>query len=164
MPTNAGDGKDQVARHAAQKGIIETASTVRRRRQYTSGPREETSLLGFLNVLLRHRRIIALCALVGGVILGASAVNSPRMFYAYSSFTVRGARAPSQLSAVAAQLGLTMGSLDENQSLAFYGDLVTSGVILRPVSRKAYKSSPGGSEKPLASFFGIEDKNSELAA
>lgn len=164
MPTSAADGKNQVARHAAQKGVIESASTIRRRRQYTNGPREETSLLGFLNVLLKHRRAVAVCALVGGVILGASAMSSPRMFHAFSSFTVRGARGPSQQSAVATQLGLTMGSLDENQSLAFYGDLVTSGVILGPVSRKPYKSSPSGSDRPLASFFGIEEKNPDVAA
>jgi len=164
MPTNAGDGKDQVARHAAQKGIIDTASTIRRRRQYTNGPREETSLLGFLNVLLRHRGLVALCSIVGGVLLGASAVNAPRMFFAFSSFTVRGAKAPSQLSGVAQQLGLTMGSLDENQSLAFYGDLVTSGVILGPVARKPYKTSAQGSEQSLASVFGIEEKNPNVAA
>lgn len=164
MPTSPPDGRDQVTHHAAQRGVIESASTIRRRRQYTSGPREETSLLGFLNVLLRHRGVITVCALIGGVILGATALSSPRLFHAFSSFTVRGARSPSQLSGVAAQLGLTMGSFDENQSLAFYGDLVTSGVILGPVSRKAYRSSPRGSERPLASFFGIEEKNPDIAA
>lgn len=165
MPTNAGGGVDQVARQPRQNVVIESGPTIRRRRQYTNGPREETSLLGFLNVVLRHRRVIALCALVGGLILGVSALNSPRMFMAYASFTVRGARAPSQLSAVAAQLGLTMGSLDENQSLTFYGDLVTSGAILGPVSRKPYTSSTrGAGDSSLASFFGIDEKNSGLAA
>jgi uncharacterized protein involved in exopolysaccharide biosynthesis len=164
MPTSAADGLDQVARQPAQKSMIENAP-IRRRRPYTNGPREETSLLGFVNVVLRHRGLVALCALVGGVILGASSLGSPRMFMAYSAFTVRGTRAPSALSAAATQLGLTVGALDESQSLAFYGDLVTSGAILGPVSRKPYRSlTTGPSEKPLASFFGIDEENRGLAA
>ncbi len=165
MPTNAAGGVDHVARQPKQNGLIENAQTIRRRRQYTTGPREETSLLAFLNILLLHRRLIAVCALVGGVILGVSAFDSPRFFMAYASFTVRGARAPSQLSAVATQLGLTLGSLDENESLAFYGDLVTTGAILAPVTRMPYTTSArGGGERSLAAFFGIDEKDPGVAA
>jgi uncharacterized protein involved in exopolysaccharide biosynthesis len=164
MPTNAAGGLDHVARQPKQNGLIEKAPTLRRRRQYTDGPREETSLLGFVNILLLHRGLIAVCALVGGVILGVSAFDSPRWYMAYASFTVRGAKAPSQLSAVATQLGLTLGSLDENQSLSFYGDLVTTGAILGPVSRTLYTDSlRGGGEKPLAAYFGIHEKNPGVA-
>jgi len=148
-----------------QKGIVEDRPTARRRRPYTGGPREETSLLGFVNVVLRHRRVITLCALAGGAILGASSLNSRRLFAAYSSFTIRGTRPPSQLSAVAARLGITVGGLDESESLAFYGDLVRSRSILGPVSRKLYSSSvAGGNERPLTWFFGIHEKDSALAA
>ena len=166
MPTNAGaGGVDRVARQPMQNGSIESAPTIRRRRQYTTGAREETSLLGFLNILLVHRRLIAVCAVVGAVILGVRAFDSTRFFRAYASFTVRGARSPSQLSAVATQLGLTMGSLDENQSLAFYADLVTTNAILAPVARMPYSTSArGGGERPLAAFFGIDERNPGVAA
>ena len=76
-----------------QKGIIEGSPIIGRRRRYTDGPREETSLLGFINVLLRHRRLIAVCALTGAVILGVSALDATRMFLAYATFTVSGSRA-----------------------------------------------------------------------
>lgn len=156
---------DQVTRQGLQKNAAESGPTIRRRMQYTNGPREETSLLGFVNVVLLHRRVVALCALAGGAILGGAALNTPRLFLAQSAFTIRGVRSPSQLSAVATRLGLTVGFLDESQSLAFYGDLVTSGAILGPVSRKLYTGSArGGSPRTLASFFGIDEKNPDLAA
>jgi uncharacterized protein involved in exopolysaccharide biosynthesis len=166
MPTSAADGTDHVARRPMQKGIIEGSPTISRRRRYTDGPREETSLLGFINVLLRHRRLIAVCALTGAVILGVSALNSTRMFLAYATFTVRGSREPMQMSGIAAQLGLTIGSGDGNQTPAFYGDLVTSRAILRPVSRMIYTiSTPKGRiQGSLASFFGIDERNPGLAA
>lgn len=166
MPTSAADGIDQVARRAMQKGVIEGSPTIGRRRRYTNGPREETSLLGFINVLLRHRRLIAVCALTGAAILGVSAFGSTRMFLAYATFTVRGSRAPTQMSDIAAQLGLTIGSGDENQSPAFYADLVTSRAILRPVSLKTYpiSTSQGPVRRSLASVFGIEEKNPAVAA
>ena len=166
MPTSAADGTDHVARRAMQKGIIEGSPTISRRRRYTDGPREETSLLGFINVLLRHRRLIAVCALTGAVILGVSAFNSTRMFLAFATFTVRGSRAPTQMSGIAAQLGLPIGSRDENQSPVFYGDLVTSRAILKPVSRMMYTiSTPEGRiQGSLASFFGIDERNPGLAA
>lgn len=146
--------------------MIEATAKIGRRRTYVDGPREETSLLGFANVLLRHRRLIVLTALIGGAILGTTSLNSPRMYTAYAAFTVRGVRPPSQLSAVAERLGLTLGSNDQSQSVVFYGDLVTSRAILTPVSRKAYTVSAreGTHEGSLASFFGIDDANPGLAA
>jgi uncharacterized protein involved in exopolysaccharide biosynthesis len=145
--------------------MSDARQTVRRRRQHTNGPREETSLLGFINVVLRHRRVIAVCALLGGVILGVRSLNTPRMFAAYSAFTVRGTRPPSQLSELVTRLGLTIGSTDESHSLAFYGDLVTSRAILAPVSRKRYTSSAQGERtQSLASLFGIDEKNPDVAA
>lgn len=166
MPTSAGEGTDQPARQAIQKNLIEGSPTIGRRRRYTNGPREETSLLGFINVVLRHRLVITVCALVGGAILGASAWNSPRMFVAHAAFTVRGSRTPSQLAAIAARFGMAPGSSDESQSLVFYGDLVTSRAVLGPVSRKSYTiSTPEGKmQGSLASLIGIDEKNPELAA
>lgn len=141
-----------------------SGATSRRRAPYRDGPREETSLLGFVNVLLRHRQLIALCSLAGGAILGLTALQSKRMFLSNTSFTVRGSRA--QLSGIAARLGLTGGVSPEGQTPQFYGDLVRSRAILGPVSRKTYTISTlnGPVRSSLASVFGINEKNPAVAA
>lgn len=142
-----------------------SGATIGRRARYTDGPREETSLFGFVNVLLRHRRLISVCCLAGGAILGLTALQTKRMFLSNTSFTVRGSR-QAQPTGLAARLGLTAGSSAEGQTPAFFGDLVTSRAILGPVSRKAYTiSTPRGPvQVSLASVFGIEEKNPAIAA
>jgi uncharacterized protein involved in exopolysaccharide biosynthesis len=141
-----------------------SGATISRRARHAEGPREETSLLGFVNVLLRHRQLIAICCLASAAIFGLTALQSKRMFFSFTSFTVRGSRP--QISGIAARLGLTAGVSPQTQTPAFYGDLVTSRAILRPVSRKTYTiSTPKGAvQGTLASVFGIHEKNPEVAA
>lgn len=141
-----------------------SGATIGPRARHAEGPREETSLLGFVNVLLRHRGLIAVCSLAGGAILGLTSLQTNRMYLSYTTFTVRGSRAAP--SGIAAQLGLTAGTSAETQTPAFYGELVTSRAILGPVARKTYTiSTPTGQvQRPLAYFFGIDEKNPGVAA
>lgn len=140
------------------------AATIRRRAPQGDGPREETSLLGFVNVLLRHRRLISFFCLAGGVVFGLTTLQTKRMYLSSTSFTVRGTRP--QLSGIALRLGLTAGVNPEAQTPQFYHDLVTSRAILRPVSRKTYMLNTPRGKVPvsLASVFGIHEKNPEVAA
>lgn len=48
---------------------------------FVEGPREETSLLVFLSILLYHRRIISICALAGLALFGASAASEANLFF-----------------------------------------------------------------------------------
>lgn len=158
MPSRA-DPVDQPPLRAIQRGQPGDAPSIGRLREYSAGVREETSLLGFINVLLRYRTLLIVCAIAGAVILGLSAVSSSRMYAAYASFTVRGVRARSAISDLAAQLGLTPGA-DQSQSAAFYIDLVSSNVILEPVASASYTvtTSRGAAKRSLASLFGIHDQ------
>jgi uncharacterized protein involved in exopolysaccharide biosynthesis len=114
--------------------------------------------------LLKHRGIIAVCSLAGGAILGLASLQTHRMFLSFTTFTVRGSRTV-QATGIAARLGLTPPSTGEIQTPQFYGELVTSRAILRPVAEKTYTvSTPTGQvQRPLAYFLGIDDKNPNVA-
>jgi uncharacterized protein involved in exopolysaccharide biosynthesis len=109
--------------------------------------------------------MIAVCSLAGGAILGLASLQSNRMFVSNTTFTVRGSRT-TQASSLAARFGLTSVPVGEGQTPQFYGDLVTSRAVLGPVARKAYTvSTPTGRvQQSLASIFGIDDKNPNIAA
>ena len=141
-----------------------SGATIGRRPAHGDGPREETSLLGFVNVLLRHRRLIALCSLAGAAVLGLAALQTNRTYLSYTTFTVRGSRP--QVSGIAARLGLTAGTSADAQTPQFYGDLVTSRAILGPVANKTYTASTpkGQVQGSLAHFLGLEEKNPRVAA
>lgn len=123
-------------------------------------PREETSLLGFVNVILRHRALISLLAIVGGLIFGLHELTRVHLFIAYASFTMRGARAPTPASELAAQLGLNVGNADDDgQSADFFIDLVRSRGIVARVADSSYTiSTPKGPvRRPLAALYGEDE-------
>jgi len=103
-----------------------------------SRAREETSLLGFLNVLLRHRRVIAATALLGTAVCLVSALMEPRYYSTHVLFTARSAQS-SPLGGIAAQFGLTIVGDDPTQSIEFYEDLLKSTELLRRVAAHEYR-------------------------
>ena len=119
------------------------------------GPREETSLLAFLSILLLHRRIIVTCALGGTAIFGALAATSAERFVSRSSFVVRGNRAPVEVPGGNAALRAFAQSSEFSQSVNFYSDLVKAKSIALPVAAKTYTTSDG-QKKSLAQVYGIE--------
>src|SRR5438105_15575867 len=85
--------------------------------------REETSLIGFVNVLLRHRRLIAVCALIGTVIALAGSLKETRYYSTRVEFTPRGSSS-GLLAGIAAQYNLSIVGIDPSQSIEFYEGLV----------------------------------------
>jgi len=132
----------------------------------SEGPREETSLLAFLTIVLDHRRLIVLCMLIGTAIWGVLAGNQASLYLSRASFIVKGSRAPLQISGGAAALGVSLAAAAEfSQSIIFYGDLVRAKTILVPVAERTYETvGSKGVRKPLAEILGIESSTPRGAA
>ena len=126
------------------------------------GPREETSLLAFLSILLLHRRIIVTCALGGTALFGALAATSAERFVSRASFVVRGNRAPVEVPGGNAALRAFAQSSEFSQSVNFYSDLVKAKSIALPVAAKTYTTSDG-QKKSLAQVYGIEEQDPQKA-
>jgi uncharacterized protein involved in exopolysaccharide biosynthesis len=123
-----------------------------------SGPREETSLLAFLSIILAHRRVIAICALAGTAIFGVLAASQADLYVSKSSFVVKGARAPVAIPGGAAALGITLSAYaDFSQSVSFYADLSRAMNILRIIAAKDYVTEESGGRRiPLPEAMGIK--------
>ena len=147
---------------------IDSAANVRRviHAGNPEGPREETSLLAFLSILLVHRRLIAGFALAGTLAGGVIASAEADLFASQSAFVVRGARQQVQLPGGAAALGVSLAAFAEfSQSVSFYADLARTRGVLGAVARKEYVSSSApGVKQSLASIFGIDEPDSGKAA
>jgi len=129
------------------------------------GPREETSLFGFLSILIVHRRLIAICALLGTVLFGILASTQAALFVSRSSFVVRNARNPVTIAGGAGQLGVSLAAyLDMSQSVAFYADLGRAMPTLRKIALMQYTVSGSTEKRTLAQALGIKEKNPILAA
>ena len=149
-------------------GIAGIGSESRPRRTIRAGnpegPREETSLLAFISVLLKHRRTIAACALAGTVIMGALSAAKADKYSSGVAFIVKNARTPVQIPGGAAALGISLSNYgDFGQTVAFFADLTRSGLILRNVAAQSYATSDGGPRKPLATIYGIEEPDRKVA-
>jgi uncharacterized protein involved in exopolysaccharide biosynthesis len=125
------------------------------------GPREETSLLAFFSILLAHRRMIALCALLGTMIFAAFAWSKTEKYESRASFIVKGAATPVQIPNSATSLGLALTAYaDFQQSVVFYSDLAAANVILRSAAQELYATSTSkGARRPLADVLGIKYKS-----
>lgn len=135
-------------------------------RGLADGPTErsdtEISFVKLLTVLLRSRGLIlAVTLLVTGVTVGATFVTA-RRYTATASFVPQSRRAPSNISALAAQFGMSVPGGDGSQSPAFYMYLLESREILRPVVARRYAFTPGGDSVTLGQVYGIEGPTAEF--
>ncbi|HET6578884.1 MAG TPA: Wzz/FepE/Etk N-terminal domain-containing protein [Gemmatimonadales bacterium] len=105
----------------------------------------EVSLLAIVNVLLRHRGLIAGTALLLAIVVSGVILLLPRTFTAESTLTPQSRRMTSNLSGLAAQFGLALPGADAGQSPAFYADLLSSHQILGQVvdTKFEYPSDTG---------------------
>ena len=128
---------------------------------YVEGPREETSLLAFLSILLANSRLIAACTLAGTLIFGAIAATTADLYVSHASFIVKNSRTPVQLPGGAAALGVTLSAYMEfSQSVAFYADLSRAMNILRLVAAKDYVTEKNpGKRVSLPEAMGIHKKD-----
>ena len=147
-----------IGNSANVKGVIRAGNP--------EGPREETSLLAFLSIILAHRRLIAAFALAGTLIAGLIASTEADLFVSRAAFVVRGARQTVQLPGGAAGLGLALSAFSEfSQSVSFYADLARSKGILGRIASKQYVSSKSPAVKrSLAQVLGIDEPDQVKAA
>lgn len=119
----------------------------------------------FLSILLRNRRIIAICGLLGLLFFGAFAMSEANLYIASGSFVARASRA-GQVPGAAAQIGLSLGVIDLEQLTRFYGELARSNSVLIPVARRTYTvtTSKGTRSGPLAEFVGVKSSSPTAAA
>src|SRR5579859_4384772 len=127
--------------------------------------REPTvSLLEVATFLLRHRRLTlwapVLAALIVGIALSFTAVT----YTSSASFMPQQSNLPSSLSGLAAQFGVTVPGNDQQDSPAFYADLVKSREVLKSVlfTVFAIPSETGRDSTTLISALDISGKTSEI--
>lgn len=120
---------------------------------------DDISAVGLLNVVLRHRVMIATLMLLFGFYNGFRSITSAKHYTVESQFMVKGARASGQLGGLAAQLGINLGGGDAGQSPQFYLDLLEAKAILWPVAQKTYtvKTDTGVVTGDLIKIFNIKD-------
>ncbi len=126
------------------------------------GPREETSLLAFVSILLLHRRVIVLCGLIGTAIVGTITYASAERYISRASFVIRGSRAPVEVPGGAAALRAFASSAEFSQSVNFYSDLARAKSVALPVAAKPYTTS-SGQKRSLAQVYEIEEPDQKRA-
>jgi uncharacterized protein involved in exopolysaccharide biosynthesis len=91
------------------------------------GPVSDFSMAGLARVLLSRRRLIIWLALGLAFITGLRGVLTARTWTSGATFMPQTRRTPAAgLSGLAAQLGISVPTLDAGQGPAFYADFVTS--------------------------------------
>jgi len=120
---------------------------------------DEISVVGLINVMLRHRVLIAGLMLLFGFYNGFNSIRSAKHYTVESQFIVKGARATGQLGGLAAQFGLSLGGGDAASSPQFYLDLLEAKAILWPIAQKTYrvKTDTGVVTGDLIKIYNIRD-------
>ena len=119
---------------------------------------EPPPAIRWLNLILRHRRSLALSAFVGALCFVIPAIRKPISYTAVGSAVMDSRKPSSSLSGLSAQLGLSSIGADGAQSPQFYADLLTSRLVLGGVvdSTYEYQSDTGRVRGTLVTIFGIE--------
>jgi uncharacterized protein involved in exopolysaccharide biosynthesis len=99
----------------------------------------EISAVSIFNIMLRYRVMIVALTLLGGFWAGFKSVTSGKGYTAEAVFMPKGARGQSQLSGLAAQFGVNIGTADAASSPQMYTDLMEMNTILWPVAEKEYR-------------------------
>ena len=131
----------------------------RERQQWIDG----LTPFGLINAVLRQRGWVFLFAIILPSIVLVAALLWPRSYTSTASFIPESKRSgASNLSGIAAQLGVNLPAADAAQSPPFYVDLLTSRGILRSVAESAYVLSHGGERfrGPLTQFVKPEEADS----
>lgn len=108
-----------------------------------------------LRAVLRQRKLIARIVFVVLVLTAAAVLLRPRQYTVVTSFVPDSRRPGSNLSGIAAQLGVPVGSSDLTESPQFYADLVRSRELLRRAAVERYTSAgDSASLRPLTVVLG----------
>ena len=144
---------DSLAVAAQQRGVIMPPPAPQFQRS------DEISVVGLVNVMLRHRVLIVGLMLLFGFYNGFKSITSGKSYTVESQFLVKGSRSAGQLGGLAAQLGLNIGGGDATSSPQFYLDLLESKGILWPIAQKTYsvRTDTGTITGNLIKIYNIKD-------
>lgn len=114
------------------------------------------SILGVTNVVLRNRRMVLIVVVAVAVIAVLRAALAPRVYASSATFIPAGRKAPSPVSGIAAQFGISVPSMDAQQSPDFYMSLLHSRSVQDQVLDTTYSFiSPKGPYKgTLLDYYG----------
>lgn len=111
----------------------------------------DAGLIGFLNVLLRHRVLVVVVPATVAAALLIVGLLRDRTYSSDAAFVPQQARRmPSGISGFASQLGIALPTDDLDQSPAFYADLLRSREILGPVVDRVYEPELHGRGRALS--------------
>jgi uncharacterized protein involved in exopolysaccharide biosynthesis len=122
----------------------------------------DVSLLGVMNVVLRHRVSIVLIAFLAAASLAAYALTRPRTYTSIASFMPQVRQTAG--SGLAAQLGMILPGADVSESPQFYVDLLRSREILGSAVDSVYRIRNGSvsTSVDLVTLYGGEEENLAL--
>jgi uncharacterized protein involved in exopolysaccharide biosynthesis len=128
------------------------------------GAAEDVSLFDALNALLRFRKTILLLIAVATAAMIAFALLRPRAYTSTASFVPEATRAPTSLSGLAAQFGVTVPSQQSTESSQFYVDLLRSRSVLEAAVETPYSfvSESGPVTKTLVQVYEPRGATAEL--
>ncbi|CAN5652918.1 hypothetical protein BH23GEM9_BH23GEM9_22670 [soil metagenome] len=99
------------------------------------GDFDEISVLGLVNFMLRHRRLLVVLPVLAAVLVGSVNMTRSRTWTSTAAFI---AQQPglerSELAGLAAQFGVAVGSAESGHSPAFYVQLLRSRTMLEPLA------------------------------
>lgn len=106
------------------------------------------SLLRVATLVLKSRRRIGVCVIIGGALASVLTLRQPRVFTALASFLPQGsADANAGLRSLAGQFGIPVGTASAAQSPDFYAWLVTSPLVLAPIAADSFSVSEDNGPK-----------------
>jgi len=118
------------------------------------------SLLSLINVLMRRRWLVASCGLLGLVLAAQPKLFSSQTYTSTTTFLPVSTRRTTNLSGLAAQLGISADAGEAGQSPQFYVELLSSREILRPVAESQFSMRKDG--RPvvvdLVAWYGLTGK------
>lgn len=122
----------------------------------------DVSLLGVLNVILRHRVMISLSALIVAAVAATYALTRPLTYTSIASFIPQ--MRQSTGTGLAAQLGMVLPGADLSESPQFYVDLLRSREILGRAIDSTYqiRTATSTTRIDLVTLYGGKGENAPL--
>ena len=120
-----------------------------------AGSADDVSLFDALNALLRFRGTIVTLTICVTAAMIAFALLRPRTYTSVASFVPETNKAPTALSGIAAQFGVTLPSQQSTESSQFYVDLLRSKSVLEAAVETPYSvvTERGPSTKTLVQVY-----------
>jgi uncharacterized protein involved in exopolysaccharide biosynthesis len=124
----------------------------------------DVSLFDALNALLRFRTTVLTLTVGVTAVMITFALLRPRTYTSTASFVPEATRAPTSLSGLAAQFGVTVPSQQSTESSQFYVDLLRSRSVLEAAVETPYSvaSERGPVTKTLVQVYDTREATAEL--